>query len=608
MRYGPPDATERAALADTMVARKADLERQFPAAARRVRERQGRADPPNTARVTAAEQERVEQSRVNGYGFSTDKDQVEDNMVVVHALQRSDGSDATRGWLKLTPEAAKVLQERIIGSTDRKASIDLTLAKKYAYAAFREVALRAVKKKGFDAASTETISMAVELLKTAIAQLSEVPRTVENIAEFDDALSKLWPWLSRLQKDLHDAKNGQAAQRMQDRFDPDQFPDLVSASIQAQSNGSLTWKKISEVYKFSTSKFSRSFARDTDEKWRVDAIKERYEATLPDGTKVTYFPPDRSKVDYAFQGVMQIDAPGKSISSTSRIFEALQETGVEAVRSSELDRRHLYLNAFARLRLVRQERAADYDKFRSITDKGEQGIKEKIALLKKTTGVDVEASEGWRRAEGVHQAFGHGRAYQLRPDLDTPEFDAFEKSYTVFHNPSNLGEDGGYNVFEKLKPVLEGGGIMASLTDRMRRGIPLTGASVDADLRTGGGNYVFTRIFSKRKKLGAGVFWKPRVLKRMDAITYGYDHFGDTTPGFLERNREGATVQSFKDEAMKAKNETIFKAGLSLFDDLDKIVLKTTEEVDDAIKWMQGKGYSTWPDGRKLSEVILVQN
>ena len=43
-------------------------------------------------------------------------------------------------------------------------------------------------------------------------------------------------------------------------------------------------------------------------------------------------------------------------------------------------------------------------------------------------------------------------------------------------------------------------------------------------------------------------------------------------------------------------------------DELDRIVLSSKAEVDEAIKWMQAKGYKAWPDGRPLAEVIITKD
>ena len=94
---------------------------------------------------------------------------------------------------------------------------------------------------------------------------------------------------------------------------------------------------------------------------------------------------------------------------------------------------------------------------------------------------------------------------------------------------------------------------------------------------------------------------------QLDAITYDSDQFGRTTGDHIDRNRKGQNVASLREAAQSSGNETIFKGGLSLFDDVDRIVLSTAAEVKAAIEWMRSRGYSTWPDGRKLEEVIMTK-
>jgi hypothetical protein len=246
--------------------------------------------------------------------------------------------------------------------------------------------------------------------------------------------------------------------------------------------------------------------------------------------------------------------------------------------------------------------------FDAVDDTGQAGLDMKLSILKKATGIDVEKTNGWRTIEGVRQAFGHGRAHQLRPDLDTPEFQAFENEHYLYHNPINYQIASNRNIFEKLKPIIDGGGTMASLTDRMRRSVPLDGSSVASDLDSGGGDYVFTRA-TRRGSGGikeTGLYWKASQLRRMDAIMYKGDPFGRTSGDYIDQNRLGQTVDSMR-EVGREYNETNFKLGLSIFDDIDRIVLYSQTEVDEAIQWMRSKGYKDWPDGRKLEEVIITK-
>lgn len=612
MRYGPPDQAEREALADLMIARKRDLERRFPAAADRVRARLGKAEQAPTqaaARVTAAEQEAVEASRVNGYGFATDSDQIEDNMVVVHAFKRADDSDVTRGFLKLRPEASADLQRRIAeNSQDADPSVEVGAARDAVLSAVKSINYRADKGQPFDTTVETKVKAALVAVDKLLADLGKMgtqPLKPELVAM---VRSEFTSWRAALDQSLPLIQARGPAKKVTKQFPAAMLPDRVDFQSlpSAKKAPGVAWKRVSGAYSFETASFERSFAKLNGGRATVSGTSMRYEATLPDGTKITYFPHD-SSVAWAMQGVMKIDVPGRGVAATSRVFGALDEAGLKSVRATELDRQHLYLNAFARIRLAGSGRAQLRQQFAAIADRGPDGLAAKLELLRKATGVDIQASEGWRQIDGVRQAFGHGRAYQLRPDLDTATMTALDKTHVLYHNPQGLGTSAGSGVFDRLKVVIDGGGMFASLTDRVRRGVPLSGSSVSSDLASGGGDYHFTRIRSRTSQAGStGVYWKTSALRRMDAITYSGDMFGRTTGTTVDDYRMGQTVADFRQVAGNTSNETIFKGGMSIFDDLDRIVLSSKAEVDEAIRWMQGKGYKTWPDGRPLSEVIIT--
>lgn len=607
-RFGPLDDIERDILAARLIARKQDLARRFPDAARRAQGLDDATDqaPPAFARVTDTEQRFVEESRVNGYGFATDGAQIEDHMVTVHAFKRADGSEATRGWFKLREQASRELAQRIAAnSQDAAPSVSIANAREAILAAVKSINFYPDQGKPYPIQTVNKLKMAVLETRAALKALNEASKTAKNLDQLLETNDVLETWLKKLEGMNSVVKEGAIGRKIDGLFPYSSIPDrfeLASPEIKAAG---LTWQRVTSGYKFQTSAFDRSFAQETKSTSSVSGVHLHYEAKLPDGTTVTYFPHD-SQVAWAMQGVVKIDAPGKGAASSAKVFDTMKDMGLDSKRAAEIDRRHLYLNAFARIRLLRGDMLTYRKMFDAVDDTGQAGLEAKLAILKRATGIEVDKTNGWRTVEGVRQAFGHGRAYQLRPDLDTPEFDQFARDYILFHNPQGLGSDAGRGVFERLMPVIDGGGMMASLTDRVRRGVPLSGSSVSSDLSSGGGDYLFTRI-RRRGTTGTGVYWKASQIKRMDAITYDSDQFGQTTDGHIEQNRKGQTVQSMKDAASSSGNETIFKGGLSLFDDVDRIVLSSKDEVDQAIKWMQSRGYKTWPDGRNLDEVIITK-
>lgn len=612
-KHGPRDAAERAVLADTLIARKADLARRYPAVADRVKNEAAAASepPPPPPRVTAGEQQFIDDSRVNGYGMATDGDQIEDHMVVVSTLKRADGSDATRGWFKLRPEASKELLQRI-GSTVQGADpgVSLTNARDRILAAVKSINYRADKGQPYDNTTISKAMDARSAIDDVLVQIKarSATGTAVNAASVDAVERTMTEWRKELDDLLQIMGNGGQAAKLPKTFPYSSIPDTLDfvKAAKAQAPAGLAWRKVTGEYEFNVSTFNRSFATETARTSGVYGADLRYEATLPDGTTIIYFP-HTSDVVYAMQGVVKIDAPGAGSGAASRVFDAIGEMGVDNRRATELDRKHLYLNAYARLKLTTKTSTPSQRQLYSNLGNDEAALQEKLFFLKKATGVDIEASDGWRSLDGVRQAFGHGRAYQLRPDLTPDQVRELGRTHVVYHNPQGLGSDAGARVFEKLKPVLEGGGVMAALTDRVRRGVPLAGSSVSSDLGTGGGDYLFTRIKARIDQTGTGVYWRTNTLRRMDAITYDSDQFGETKGTHIENNRLGQDVDSFRRVSQARSNETIFKAGLSLFDDLDRIVLASDAEVSDAIKWMQSKGYKAWPDGRPLDEVIITK-
>ena len=152
---------------------------------------------------------------------------------------------------------------------------------------------------------------------------------------------------------------------------------------------------------------------------------------------------------------------------------------------------------------------------------------------------------------------------------------------------------------------------MASTTEKLRRGVPISGASPNRDLATGGASYNFTRLEkwgdARRRR---GIVFKPSVLKRMDAITYDYDYYGrtlsDEGANFVLQQR----LTSWKGMAsvtVKENNETIFKNSLSIFEDVDYINVMTESQKEELIQVFTEAGYKKWPDGRELDEVIIVE-
>ena len=148
---------------------------------------------------------------------------------------------------------------------------------------------------------------------------------------------------------------------------------------------------------------------------------------------------------------------------------------------------------------------------------------------------------------------------------------------------------------------------MAPTTDKLRRGIPVGGMSPSSDLKTGGANYFFTRLRSSVSAHSErGLVWSSKHVKRLDAISYDTDMYGATSGNTVLSSRRTG-IEDWKHAARNGSNETIFKNSLSLFDGLDRIVVGSREEMKGVIDVFKKHGYTRFPDGRKLTDVIKVE-
>jgi hypothetical protein len=319
-----------------------------------------------------------------------------------------------------------------------------------------------------------------------------------------------------------------------------------------------------------------------------------------DGSRVRYIPYGKRN-SVTSEGYLQIDLDGTGPAVSARAFEILDEIGVPTGRARETDRLELYLERIAAIRTLRNAKLAeDLVSIRQISDQVSR-TEAMLLALNKDAGFDLRTSPNWN-PNGELQAFGHGRTVQYRPDIAPAEIAAFERDHVIYHNPTGLSI-GGEGVWNRLQQILEAGGQFASQMDRVRRGVGVGGSSVGSDHESGGANYIFTRILKKSKGKAAGVYWKARQVLRLDAFSYRGDSFGRVSRDYQETER-GKTLTELAKFSANSGNETNFRDSISLFDQLERIVLNSRADYDAALAWMRENGYLTWPDGRALEDVI----
>lgn len=158
--------------------------------------------------------------------------------------------------------------------------------------------------------------------------------------------------------------------------------------------------------------------------------------------------------------------------------------------------------------------------------------------------------------------------------------------YRVYHN--NTGQSSMAVMVDK---VLASGGHLMAQTERMRTGLVSGGMSQGQDVTTGGAQYLFTRVreLKSSSQIDAGFYWRPQLLRRLDAVTYDSDRYGEMRHN--NRAKEHlAGIEGWKKASNQGKNETMFKGSVPLLDHLDFVVVHDAKERAELIATFRRHG------------------
>lgn len=339
---------------------------------------------------------------------------------------------------------------------------------------------------------------------------------------------------------------------------------------------------------------------------------KQFEAEFPDGTRVVYRPWDEAN-HYAQRGEFELILPdrpdGKNIEDALERIEAM---GLNASVSTPEDTELMYLTKQAYV--LRAHKDAEYKKvLKALDNKGaskEERVRELRGFWEKRLGVkDLTKMPGYD-PEGEHQlAFNRkksraGYRHQYRFDVSDDDLEKALPGYALGHHLTN-----GEKVPDFIDLVMNNNGAMVSTVEKMRIGIPPGGMSPKADMDSGGASYFFTRIQKAPKKDGqgnVGLYFKKRLLRRMDAVSYNHDAYGRTRDDYVTKKR-GSRVEDWKNFSSNGSNETILKYNVTLLDNIDAIVVNNEAERKKLLDVWKKHGVSTLPDGRKASDIVFVR-
>lgn len=162
--------------------------------------------------------------------------------------------------------------------------------------------------------------------------------------------------------------------------------------------------------------------------------------------------------------------------------------------------------------------------------------------------------------------------------------------------------------------IIESGEMMCS-TQRLKRGIFGSGASVSADIQSGGAENIFTRIAMNgnlgRERYsdsyaGSGIrfVFDKRVLNRTDWYAYTGDEFGTTKPGDFNKRYGVAEHFDALNRTYRSVNECMFRKSIGL-EYLTEIKCDTASQRKALIDELHQRGIAQI-NGQRIENIIKV--
>jgi hypothetical protein len=559
----------------------------------------------DAAQLARSEAKIISNSRKTGYSINFDKDSIEDQNVHFWEYVKSGKSGfgvsfKVRGAIskKLTKEfdtTAAATGKRQLPLDELDGQLSTTLR-----------GIGALARDGNPLRDTdfERVRSARQFYDNAINNLEQgIKAKVHTAAQKREFVNYYKPWLD----DLESAVSGKGvgdnftwAPHTTSFFNPGMVLEELAQKTQATKwkRAKVKWNSANMSAKGIEYESGKISLRDVDALQYADELVE-----------VNYFPSNIGFV--ALRDLVDIRIIGDGLDDLNRGLKRVEGLGFDLSRPSLLAQEELYLSRFIYMKAARNSnvlKALEKD----FTDQGKR-----VAFLRKEAsklaGVDDITALPSYRPTGSWEKNGYGRHLQERPDLHGPEWEQFKKDYVLVHDFTYMDDKAKF--VQKATNIFDGGGHMAPTVDKLRRGIPLDGASAESDLSSGGGSYTFMRIRSKDSAdTWRGLVMKPNALRRLDAISYDSDNFGRTVGrgggNFVLENRF-SELEDLKrlGNGNYWGNETIFKNSLSLIDE-DVMYIncatqrETKELVTNVTAALKRMGFSKWPDGRKITDVI----
>ena len=608
-RFGSDEAGKRA-FYELALARKHNLRRDFEGFYSDVLGKKKfafseAADIPAKGRIGKAEEQIIEDARVLGWqgkALPIDEDDIEDQNALIFT-ETAKGQQRTVIKLKVRPEAEAKILTNLRKATKQVSKVGESLPEDD----FSADILDAVKTVnhhagdgGYNQAKIDKAAGHVKVLERLVK--SDDPDVREMAQTYIG-------WVDKVQQAARDR------QSIPERFET-YVKKVVTKAKKTDSDFTVRKTKVL-LEKRSINKGDLSVESDAADLGDVFGGRhmpdgEQYEIDFGDGVRAVYRPWS-SKNLYAHSGEFEMVVPDRpDAKSLDRALERMEKIGLKANVATPEDAEILYLHKQAYL--TKADKSPEYTRLVSSLDQRNASKTERVQSLRgfweKRLGVsDITKTPGYNPVGEYQLGFkdrkiAGGYRHQYRFDISDADMEREMAGYSLHHSLTNSSSMSGF-----LDVALENNGTMISTVEKMRAGVQPRGMSPESDMRSGGASYVFTRI-KKSPLSGAsgenGLYFKKRLLRRMDAISYNHDAYGKVTEDYVPTHR-GSDPNTWKTYARNSSNETILKHSVTLLDNLEVIVVGSQSERTQVLAVFKKHGVSKLPDGRKVEEIVLVR-
>ena len=319
------------------------------------------------------------------------------------------------------------------------------------------------------------------------------------------------------------------------------------------------------------------------------------------------------------RGKIEIEIPqAPSTATLERIMDRLEEMGIDSRIATPEDNELMYLMKQgaaankdredsvykALLKQLDGEAATKETRIRRLKEywNNELGVKDVTQLPEYQPEGRFELSfKAW--ADGKEQVEG-GRRHYYRFDQTDKDLKGFLNRHTVGGLASQR-DDAILALFEDAG-FMKKNARMSTTVDKTDIGVYKVGDSPDRDVDSGGADFFFTRIKRnvERERKRNGMYFKVRNLRRMDKVSYDDDYYGDVDRLNLKAGSISDGPRSITEYAKENGNETNYKHGLNIIDELEEIVVSAEETRQRIIDAFKAAGIDELPDGRKIEDVV----